>query len=186
MAIEAAMVEQGKDDHSIDLFSIDRLMFETRQLAAKYKQTTGNTLPVTGEIARFDAAKALGLKLIEDMTLGYDALGQQDREGEKILIKGRVIFEDTQSNPRLGQVNPDGRWDTVVMVLLNDDYQAIEMYEATQQDIIDALEGKSERKSKKRGAMSVAQFKIIGTLVWTIEDGLETDVWDNHNNSTRE
>ncbi len=186
MGIEAIMAEQGKQGHSIDLFSIDRLMHETRQLAAKYRQTTGNTLPVTGEIARFDAAKELGLKLIEDMTLGYDALGQKDRDGERILIKGRVIFEDTQSNPRLGQLNPDGRWDTVVMVILNDDYQAIEMYQASMQDISDVLEGKSERKSKKRGAMSVAQFKIIGTLVWTKEDGLETDVWDNHDNSIGE
>ena len=180
------MAEQGSDDHSIDLFSIDRLMHETRQLAAKYRQTTGNTLPVTGEIARFDAAKQLGLKLIEDMTLGYDAIAQADRDGEKILIKGRVIFEDTQSNPRLGQLNPDGRWDTVVMVLLNEEYQAVEMYEASMYDITDALEGKTTRKSKKRGAMSVAQFKIIGTLVWTKEDGLEADVWDNHNDSIRE
>lgn len=45
----------------MDIYSIDKLMHETRQLAAKYHQTTGTALPVTGEIARFDAAKALGL-----------------------------------------------------------------------------------------------------------------------------
>ncbi|RKZ97382.1 MAG: hypothetical protein DRQ42_09640, partial [Gammaproteobacteria bacterium] len=81
----------------IDLYSIDKLMHETRQLAAKYHQTTGNTLPVTGEIARFDVAKALNLKLIDDQTLGYDALGEVEGEEVRILIKGRVIFESSRS-----------------------------------------------------------------------------------------
>lgn len=166
-----------KGDKIIDLFSLDKLMHETRSLAAKYRQATGNTLPVTGEIARFDVAKALDLDLIEDLTLGYDAIGKNEREGLKILVKGRVIFEDSQSSPRIGQVNPDGRWDNVVMVLFDDNYLPVEMYEATHQDITSALEGKSEKK--KRGAMSVAQFKIISQLVWTAERGLETELWDN-------
>lgn len=29
--------------------------------------------------------------------------------------------------------------------------------------------------------MSVAQFKIIGKLVWTREGGIEDEVWDNSN-----
>ena len=87
----------------MDLYSIDKLMHETRQLAAKYRQTTGSTLPVTGEIARYDVAKALNLRLIEDQTLGYDAIGLADRDGLRILIKGRVLFEDSKSTPRIDQ-----------------------------------------------------------------------------------
>lgn len=60
---------------NMELYSIDKLMHETRQLAAKYRKTTGSTLPVTGEISRFDVAKALNLQLIDDLTLGYDAIG---------------------------------------------------------------------------------------------------------------
>ncbi|MDH5591502.1 MAG: hypothetical protein OEY48_01480 [Gammaproteobacteria bacterium] len=165
----------------MDLYSIDKLMHETRQLAARYRQTTGNTLPVTGEIARFDVAKALDLQLIDDPTLGYDAIGKTgERKGLRILIKGRVIFEDSRSTPRIGQVNPDGRWDNIVMVLFDDNYLPVEMYEATSDDISAALKTKTESSNKKRGAMSVAQFKIIGQLVWTQEDGLESEVWDNH------
>lgn len=162
-----------------ELYSIELLMQQTRQLAARYRQTTGNSLPITGEIARFDVAKALNLQLTEDMTLGYDAIGNAEREGLRVLIKGRVIFEDSHSSPRIGQIKPDGRWDRVVMVLFDDNYDAIEMYEASEEAIITALDNKAESKNKKRGAMSVAQFKIIGDLVWTQDEGLVSDIWDN-------
>ncbi len=166
---------------NMDLYSIDKLMHETRQLAAKYRKTTGSTLPVTGEISRFDVAKVLNLQLIDDSTLGYDALGRDDRIDLRILIKGRVLFEDSRSSPRIGQIKSDGRWDRVIMVLFDDDYLPIEMYEATSEDIEAALNTKSASANKKRGAMSVAQFKIIGQLVWSSEDGLSPEIWDNQN-----
>lgn len=169
-------------ESQMDLYSIDKLMHETRQLAAKYHQTTGNTLPVTGEIARFDVAKALNLDLIEDQTLGYDALGTVGNKQVRVLIKGRVIFESSRSSARIGQVKPDDRWDDVVLVLFDDNYEPMEMYLATTDDIVDALDTKPDSKNKKRGAMSVAQFKIIGQLVWTRETGLEPEIWDNHCN----
>ena len=150
----------------MDLYSIDKLMHETRQLAAKYRQATGSTLAVTGEIARFDVAKTLKLNLIDDMTVGHDAIGTGDREGLRILIKGRVIFEDSKSSPRIGQIKADGRWDHVVLVLFDDDYMPVEMYETTEEAIKEASATGSGSANKKRGAMSVAQFKKIGQLVW--------------------
>ena len=173
------MSDKQDNKDNVDLYSIDLLMQQTRQLAARYRQTTGNTLPITGEVARFDVAKALNLVLSDDLTLGYDAIGQGQREGQKILIKGRVIFEDSHSSPRIGQLRPDGRWDRVVMVLFDDDYMPVEMYEANADEISSALQGKAESKNKKRGAMSVAQFKIIGDLVWTAEEGETSDIWEN-------
>ena len=164
---------------NMERYSIDILMHETRQLAAKYRKATGSTLPVTGEISRFDVAKTLNLQLIDDLTLGHDAIGRGERQGLRVLIKGRVLFEDSRSTPRIGQIKPDGRWDNVIMVLFDDDYQPLEMYEATSTDIDAAIKTKSESANKKRGAMSVAQFKIIGQLVWTREDGLTTEIWDN-------
>lgn len=150
----------------MDLYSIDKLMAETRQLAAKYRQATGSTLAVTGEIARFDVAKTLELTLIDDLTLGHDAIGTGERDGLRILIKGRVIFEDSKSSPRIGQIKADGRWDHVVLVLFDDDYLPVEMYEATEAEIKKTTGTESGAANKKRGAMSVAQFKKIGQLVW--------------------
>jgi hypothetical protein len=173
------MSDKQDNKDSVDLYSIDLLMQQTRQLAARYRKTTGNTLPITGEIARFDVAKALHLDLNDNLTLGYDAIGQGQRDGLKILIKGRVIFEDSQSSPRLGQLNPDGRWDRVVMVLFDDDYMPVEMYEASAEEISSTLQGKAESKNKKRGAMSVAQFKIISELVWSGQESDTSEVWEN-------
>ena len=167
---------------NMDFYSIDKLMHETRQLAAKYRKATGSTLPVTGEISRFDVAKALDLQLIEDITLGYDAIGRGEREDLRILIKGRVIFEDSRSSPRIGQIKSDGRWDRVVLVLFDDDYLPVEMYEAGSDDIEAAINTKADSANKRRGVMSVVQFKIISRLVWSREEGLSAEVWDNQLN----
>jgi len=44
---------------------------------------------------------------------------------------------------------------------------------------VEAMDKTSGNRSK-RGAVSVARFKIIGRLVWTREGGIEGDaVWDN-------
>lgn len=171
------MTQAAKMD--MELYSIDKLMHETRQLAAKYRQTTGTVLPVTGEIARFDAAKALHLKLIEDPGSSIDAIGTGEREGKRILIKGRAIFDTTRSSPRIGQLNPEQDWDLVELVLFDEQYEAEEIYEATREEIAEAMLNKENSNRKKRGAMSIAQFKIIGQLVWTRENGLEQEVWDN-------
>ncbi len=168
-----------KDNKSIDLFSIDKLMQQARQLAARYRQTTGNTLPVTAELARFDAAKLLGLDLNEDMTVGYDAIGKDQCQGKKYLIKGRVLFEESQSSPRIGQLNPDGHWDLIVLVLFDDHYNPVEIYQTSKEEVARVLVDKMAKNSKKRGVMSIAQFKIIADLVWTLEDGLMPDLWDN-------
>lgn len=164
----------------IDIYSIDKLMHETRQLAARYRQTTGTTLPVTGEIARFDAAKALDLQLLEDSSLAYDAIGRGQQQEQRIIIKGRALFDESRSStPRIGQINLQQGWDSVVLVLFDEKYQPMEIYQASRQEIEAALSGRDSQR-KKRGAMSVAQFKIIGQLVWTAEHGAEAELWDNH------
>ncbi|HCD04847.1 MAG TPA: hypothetical protein DEQ60_05930, partial [Methylophaga sp.] len=85
----------------MDLYSIDTLMHETRQLAARYRQATGSTLPVTGEIARFDAAKSLDLQLLDNLNSSYDAVGKSGAlTDQKLVIKGRAIFDTSKSTPR--------------------------------------------------------------------------------------
>ena len=164
----------------MDLYSIDKLMHETRQLAAKYREATGSTLPITGEIARFDAARALNLSLINDPNSPIDATGKEGhRQDKRIIIKGRAIFDSSKASPRIGQLNPEQDWDLAVLVLFDEHYDVDKIYEASREAIADALDNKKDSNRKKRGAMSIAQFKIIGERVWTRENGLETDVWEN-------
>jgi hypothetical protein len=129
-------------------------------------------LPVSGEIARYDVSKALGLILNEDTGGSYDAVGSNQREGLRVLIKSRVVGEKVKSGHRIGQLNPNGNWDIIVLSLMDNEFEPMEMYQLERKDIIEALSG-TDSKRGKRGAISVAKFKIIGDLVWTKENGAE-------------
>ena len=156
----------------MSVYSYDKLIEETRKLAAEFRRTTGTMLPVSGEIARHDVAHLLGLELNKDQTAGYDAIGRNEREGLRVQIKSRVVGESVKPGHRIGQLNPDGDWDLVILSLMDEEFEPLEMYEASREEIEEAMEDSNSRRAK-RGAISVAKFKIIGRLVWTRELGVE-------------
>ena len=143
------------------------LFQETRRLAAEFKRTTGTMLPVSGEIARYDVSHHLDLTLSNDHNCGYDAVGNNERDGLRVQIKSRVIGDGVKSGHRLGQLNPNGNWDIVILSLMDDEFEPLEMYQLSRDEIIDALNS----TSKKHNTISVAKFKIISELVWTREYG---------------
>ena len=159
-------------DKTMSLYSIDKLINETRRLAAEFKRTTGTMLPVSGEIARYDVARLLDLKLSEDHNCGYDAIGNNHREGLRVQIKGRVIGDTVKSGTRIGQLNLNGDWDIIILSLMDNEFQPLEMYQLNHEEVVGAVASSSEKRGK-RGAISVAKFRIIGDLVWTKEYGVE-------------
>ncbi|WP_457671126.1 hypothetical protein [Thiolapillus sp.] len=163
----------------MSVYALEKLISETRRLATEFRRTTGQMLPVTGEIARFDAAKQLGLELLEPRIPGVDALGKGEREGRRYQIKGRVILDEGKAGYRIGQLNPNGDWTHVALVLLDGAFEPYKIYEANREEILEALSQSSGKRSK-RGAMSVAKFAAIGLLVWTRENGLEDEIWSNY------
>ncbi len=165
----------------MSVYSVDKLITQARKLAAEYRKATGQSLGVSAEIARHDVARLLDLELLPpDAPGGFDALGKGRWEGKRIQIKGRAIFDERKSGQRLGQLKLNQDWDLVMLVLMDEDFEPQEIYEANRDDIEDVLDGSSASKRSKRGAVSVARFKIIGRLLWTRENGLEDDgYWDN-------
>lgn len=163
------------------VYSKSKLIAEARRLAAEFRRTTGKPLPgVSGEIAEHDAAELLNLELCEDRSQGYDAVGLGHRQGKRIQIKARVIFDEEKSGQRVGQLKLEKDWDSVVLVIMNDNYEAVEIYEAERADIMDIMDEATQSNRRKRGAMSVARFKIVAHLVWTPEEGeIEDEIWDN-------
>lgn len=154
------------------VYSIDKLIAETRRLAAEYRRTTGQVLPVSGEIARHDAARLLNLTLCEPGTAGVDATGNGDRANQRIQIKARVMTQDHKPGARLGQVNTNGDWNILMLVVLDENYETCEIYEAARDEIADAVTESNTSNRAKRGALSIARFKNLGWLVWTRETGL--------------
>lgn len=166
------------------LYSVDKLMVQARKLAADYRAATGKPLGgISSEIAEFDAAHLMGLELTPGAG-GYNAIGKDgDREGKKVQIKGRIIIDGQKSNQRIGQIKIDQPWDSLMLVLMDENYEPMEIYEA-ERDQLEEVAGEGGEKRRSRGAMSVAKFKNIACLVWTAEEGQVSDeIWDNQSTS---
>lgn len=157
-------------------YAVNKLIAQARQLAADYWRATGKPLPgISAEIAENDAARLLDLELLGDREAGYDAVGRGPRQGRRIQIKCRTIFDESKSGHRLGQLKLDKDWDSVVLVLMDDSYEPTEIYEAGRDVITETIDAASASRRSKRGPLSIARFKAIGRLVWTREEGVIED-----------
>lgn len=168
----------------MSLYSVDKLISEARRIAAEYRRTTGKPLGISAEIARHDACTNLELEPHEDAT-GYDAIGLKgDREGVRFQIKGRAIFDEKKGGQRLGQIKTEQDWDKILLVLMNENFETTEIYQASRDDILKDIDEAGTTGRSKRGVMSVARFKRLAHLVWNNDEGLiEDKIWDNQANS---
>jgi hypothetical protein len=158
-------------------YAAEKLIAQARQLAAEYRRTMGKPLPgVSNEIAEHDAIRLLGLEAAESPDAGWDALDPQS--GHRIQIKSRTIFDETKGGQRIGQLKVNQPWDAVVLVLMDENYEPYEIYQARRDDLLEYIDASSSNRAK-RGAMSVARFKILGELVWDAVNGRQDEVWEN-------
>ncbi|MFZ0254613.1 MAG: hypothetical protein WAN46_02965 [Gammaproteobacteria bacterium] len=154
-------------------YSIDALIAQTRRLAAEFRALTGRPLPVSAEIAQYDASRLLELDPVSAGTGGYDALGRGSRSGRRIQIKGRVIPDEGRGAHRIGQLKLDQDWDILMLVLMDEQFEPSHIYEAERPTIEACLNDTQCKRRNSRGAMSVAKFKNIARLVWSRERGRE-------------
>lgn len=148
------------------VYQIDKLMGEARRLAAEYRRATGKTLAISGEIAISDAITLLGLEAAPADAEGYDALRSVEGGADKLQIKARAVFDDTRRPHRLGQLKLDKDWDAVLLVLMDENYEPVEIHEARRAPLEAAL---AEATPNKRGTVSVGRFKMIGRCLWSRE-----------------
>jgi hypothetical protein len=145
---------------------------ELAKSAAKaYRQLTGKPLGITGEIAEFEAARILGLKLSDARQPGYDAERIVGDKVTKIQIKGRRIPKDAKPGQRVGSIRLDHDWDIVILVILDEDFETVEIHEANREAVKKALKEPGSKARNERGALSVSKFKAIGKLLWSQSDG---------------
>lgn len=145
------------------LGEIGKVLNRARKAAVDYYRLTGKPLGITGEIGEYEAARRLGLALAEPRTAGYDAT---DRRGRRIQIKSRSIPPDRKlAGQRIGSIRLEHKWDIVLLVLMDEAFEPIAMYEAKRADIKTALK-KTKSKARARGALAVAEFVRFGKRVW--------------------
>ena len=155
----------------VGVYEIDKLMNEARRLAAEYRRATGKTLAISGEIAISDAIHLLGLEPAPADAEGYDAVRMLDGGVERLQVKARAVFDDTRRPHRLGQLKLDKPWDAALLVLMDENYEPVEIHEASRAALEAAL---AEATPNKRGTVSVGRFRMIGRCLWS-RDGVTDD-----------
>ena len=143
-------------------------MSEARRLAAEYRRETGKTLAISSEIATSDAIALLGLEPAPADADGYDVVRNMPSGAVRLQVKARAVFDDSRRPHRLGQLKLDKQWDAMLLVLMNEDYQPLEILEAPRAALETAL---ADMRPNKRGTLSVARFRALGRVLWTMEDG---------------
>jgi hypothetical protein len=141
------------------------ILSQAKTLAREYYALTGRPLGVTGEIAEFEAVRLLGLELTPVRTTGYDAIRLAD--GRRFQIKGRRLLPGW-CNPgqRIGKIDVMKEFDAVLLVLMDENFNAYEIYEADRAPVIAALTAPGSRSRNERGALGVTKLQQIGRRVW--------------------
>ena len=142
------------------------LLGEAKRIAKEYRRITGRPLGITGEIAEYEAARLLDIELSPVRQAGFDAIRRTPDKEERLQIKGRCILQNAKPGQRLGRLDLEKKWDAALMVLLNEDLEAIAIYEADRGTLEEALHRPGSRARNERGALAVSKFKAVGRKIW--------------------
>ncbi len=142
------------------------LLEEVKLLAREYYELTEKPLGVTGEIAEYEAAQALKVKLSPARQSGFDAIRKTPNGDQRLQIKGRRLTNTSKPGQRIGSIDLKKEWDAVVLVLLDEDYERTAIYEADRPAVVKALAKPGSKARNERGQLSVREFKLIGRRVW--------------------
>jgi hypothetical protein len=145
------------------------ILLAAKKLAQRYRTLTGKPLGITGEIAEYEAAQILGLELTLARQAGYDAIERKEGVVRRLQIKGRCVLPGSKPGQRLGSIDITKDWDAVLLVLLDEQFNATSIYEADRAPVIATLTAPGSKSRNERGAMGVSKFKSLGRLVWKRE-----------------
>jgi len=159
-------------NETTDANALEQLLQQAKSLAQRYHQLTGKPLGITGEVAEFEAHRILGVKLATARQSGFDATEIRGGCERKLQIKGRCLQNARGAGGRIGSIKNGKEWTAVLLVLMNADYDAIEIWEADRAAVLAALSVPGSRARNERGALSVSKFRSIGRLRWKRADDL--------------
>lgn len=143
------------------------ILADVKRLAVEYYAATGKPIGASGELAEFEAAEKLGLELADARTAGYDAVRSVGGRTERIQVKGRRAAPGkSRYRGRVPKINLKQPFDTVVLVLMDEAYEAFEIWEASREAVRARLEAPGSKSRNERGSMGISQFKSIARRVW--------------------
>lgn len=142
---------------------VTEIVSDAKSLAYAYRRATGRTLGLTGEIGDIEAATKLGLSLVGSGAT-HDAT---DESRARLRIETLQVDPDTDGRAVCLPTLADGSgFDAMLLVLLDERYDAIEIWRAERAAVLSALADPQVRIAHG-GCLSVARFQTIGRLVWS-------------------
>jgi hypothetical protein len=151
---------------SDNLPEVISLLKRAKRIAKQYRRLTGRPLGITGEVAEVAAVEALKLKMAPVRQDGFDATRRRGSKLERLQIKGRCILDPSKPGGRAPSIKFNHPWDVVLLVLLDQDLELTEIYEARRRAVKRFLTKPGSKARNERGSMAVEQFKRIGKRVW--------------------
>ena len=148
---------------------IGELIATAKRLAKRYRELTGRTMGITGEVSEFEAARLLDLNIAPALQAGYDAIRRNGPTEQRLQIKGRCIVSKNPGQ-RLGRIDLNKEWDGVLLVLLDIDLEPTAIFEADRATVESVLRAPGSKARNERGAMSVSKFRSIARKVWPLKD----------------
>jgi hypothetical protein len=117
-------------------------------------------------VLQYEAARILGLRLTDARQAGYDAIEERDGKKYRLQIKGRCILPNCKPGQRMGSINVEKEFDSVLLVLLDENFEATEIYEADRTAVLGALAVPGSKARNERGTLPISKFRAIGQLRW--------------------
>jgi hypothetical protein len=145
------------------------VLLQVKVLAREYYDLTERPLGVTGEIAEYEVARIMDLKLADARQSGYDAIRKVGNKTELLQIKGRRLTPKAKRSQSVGSINLKHDWHAVLLVLLDEHYEPMEIWEADRTEVTKALVKPGSKARNERGSLAVSKFKAIGKRVWVAE-----------------
>lgn len=139
---------------------------QAKLLAQRYRALTGKPLGITGEVAEYEAARILGVQLTPARQAGYDAVETINGVERRLQIKGRCILNLSKPGQRLGSIDIKKEWDAVLVVLVDENFDAYEIHEADREPVIAAILAPGSKARNERWSLALNQFTRIGRLRW--------------------
>jgi hypothetical protein len=146
--------------------SIREVLAAAKSLAKRYKALTGKPLGITGEVAEYEAARLLNLDLTPARQAGFDAVERVGPVTRRLQIKGRCLPSSAKPGQRVGSIDLKKEWDAVLLVLLDEDFEAVEIFEAERPAVEAALLAPGSKARNERHSLGVNKFRSIGRRRW--------------------
>ena len=103
--------------------------------------------------------------------LDNDAGSADGGETIRIQIKGRRILDGKLLyQGRVSKIDITKPFDTVVLVLLDQRYDTIEIWEAPRAKVEARLKAPGSKARNDRGSLGISQFRSIATRIWDRPD----------------